>query len=167
MTAYWRRPFPGAGDASRRSGSLAPALRPVAISRFRGTVVIALQGDLDRASSAVLASTLDDLIDGQGNLAVVVDLREVRRIDGSGIDVLASASQRISQRGGELRLGGPAGLVFDALVLSGLARLVDIPFERELRPSLADRPDRLGDAAERRAGITSHPAGKARHHRGD
>lgn len=141
--------------------AVSPAAGSVAIGRFGGTIVVTLHGDLDRSRSATLASTLHDLIDGQGNLAVVVDLRDVGRIDVSGVDVLGSAADHIGRRGGELRLGGPSGVVFDALVLSGLARFIDVPFEREHRPWLAERrPAR----APRQSGMNSHPAGNARFH---
>ena len=166
MTAYWRRQPPpmeaGFGPRAAVRGPVAPSVDAVGIGRFRGTVVVTLRGDVDLCSSAALAGALHDLIDGQGNLAVVVDLREVRSIHCSGVDVLAGAADGIAARGGQLRLGGPSGAVFDALSVSGLARLIDIPFEREHRPWSSEP---VGGA--RQAGINAHPAGKARHRRHD
>lgn len=65
-----------------------------------GTVIVTLHGDLGRQASVALAGMLRDLIDGQGNLAVTVDLGDVGRVDPSGLDVLASAAARASSRGG-------------------------------------------------------------------
>jgi len=146
VSGYWRRPFPEPVDAPSdprpaAGAPVAPAAGSVDTGRYGGTVVVTLHGDLDRSRSATLASTLHDI--------------EVGRIDTSGVDVLGVAADRIGERGGELRLGGPTGAVFDALVLTGLARLIDIPFELEHRPWAAGR-------ATRQAGMSSHPAGKAR-----
>ena len=166
MSAYWRRHVPPVGGGGgHRTGvrGPVPTVDSVVIGRFRGTVVVTLHGDVDLRTSAALAGALHDLIDGQGNLAVVVDLRDVPRIDPSGVEVLAGAADRIAGRGGQLRLGGPAGAVFDALALSGLARLIDIPFQPEHRP-WSPPPSR---AAARRTGMISHPAGKVRHDRDD
>jgi len=167
MTAFWRRPLPTTADAGIRPPAVAG--RPVAaadsvvIGRFRGTVVVTLHGDLDRGLATGLASTLHDLIEGQGNLAIVVDLRDVPLIDCSGVDVLVAAADRIETRGGEMRLGGPTGAAFDSLALSGLARLIDIPFEQDHRPWSSER---RSASARRQASITSHPAGMGRHRLG-
>ncbi|MFN2506117.1 MAG: STAS domain-containing protein [Acidimicrobiales bacterium] len=132
------------------------------VGRFLGTVIVTLHGDLDLAASVGLAGVLRDLIDGQGNLAVVVDLGNVCRIDGSGVDVLASAADRIATRGGELRLGGPTGAAFDALALAGLGWLISIPFEQAPR---APSPGRRSGGASRRAATIPHPAGSGRYRR--
>ena len=130
------------------------------MGRFLGTVVVTLHGNVDLIKAAALADVLHDLIDGQGNLAVVVDLRDVPWVDGAGVGVLASAASRIETRGGELRLGGPGGAVAEALGLSGLGRLVSTPFEQAHRPW-----PRVGSKAEasRRAAIDAHPAGRGLH----
>jgi anti-anti-sigma factor len=162
VSAYWRRHLPIATEDGGRApagarGSLVHA-DAIVIGRFRGTVIVTLHGALDLSVSAGLGRMLHDLIEGQGNLSVVVDLRDVGRIDSSGVDVLGSASDQIAARGGELRLGEPTGAVFDALALSGLATLIDVPFEGERRPS-SPKPSR---SVGRQASMDSHPAGKAR-----
>lgn len=164
MTAYWERQFPVVPDmgAARRAG-VRRAVVPtgsLVVGRFHGTVTVTLHGDLEQAASEGLSGVLGDLIDGQGNLAVAVDLRDVGRIDGAGIAALASAGEKIAARGGELRLGGPTGAVFDSLALAGLAGLVSIPSERRQR---APAPGRGASASLRRS--TSHPAGGTRHRR--
>lgn len=93
------------------------------VGRSLGAVVVTLDGDLDRAGSPYLAAVLDDLIDGQGNLAVVLDLRGVGRIDRSAVEVVAVAGQKIDRRGGELVLAGASRDVRDALAATGLTPL--------------------------------------------
>lgn len=131
------------------------------VGRFLSTVIVTFHGRIDLINAVALADVLDDLIDGQGNLAMVVDLRDVHWIDGAGVRVLASAAARIESRGGELRLGGPTGAMAQALSLAGLGRLVSIPYERAHRPWPRARSDA---EASRRLGIDAHPAGTGRHY---
>jgi anti-anti-sigma regulatory factor len=62
---------------------------------------------------------LADLIDGQGNLDVVIDLRHAV-IDHGTIGALVAASDRISRRGGGLVLSSPPPGAWDLLHSSGL-----------------------------------------------
>lgn len=128
---------------------------PLVIGHFLGTIVLTLHGDLDLAASVRLAGVFRDLIEGQGRLAVVVDLRDVARIGGPGVDVLASAGRRMEERGGDLRLVRATGPAADALAAAGLARFLSTRPERVPRDWSANR--RAGDAS-RRAGIRAHPA---------
>lgn len=121
----------------------------IVVGRFLGTIVVTLHGNVDLIKAAALAHVLHDLIDGQGNLAVVVDLRDVPWVDGAGVGILTSAASRIETRGGELRLGGPGGAVAEALALSGLGRLINVPFEQAHRRWPRVRSDA---EASRRAG---------------
>ena len=161
MSDYWGRQRPTAvGTRGRLHAGGSPTARAdsIVIGRFQGTVVVTLHGALDASLSAGLGSVLQDLIDGQGNLAIVVDLRDVDRADCSGVHVLGAAADRIEARGGQLRLSGPVSGVFDALALSGLTRLVDAGFEEERRPRSLERP---GRSDVRQRSMSSHPAGTA------
>lgn len=102
-----------------------------------------------------LAGVLRDLIEGQDSAAVVVDLRDVVRIGGPGVDVLASAGRRMEARGGELRLASANGPTADALAAGGLERLLSPRPEQAPRAWSANR--QAGGAA-RRAGMRAHPA---------
>src|SRR5437763_820742 len=68
----------------------------IGISRDQGTVVIGVHGDLDGPGARHLRSVLDDIIDGQGNMAVVVDLHDVCITEPSGLSVFAAAAKRAS-----------------------------------------------------------------------
>jgi hypothetical protein len=73
---------------------------------------------------------LDDLINGQGNLALVLDLHGLRQVDACGVEVLSAAAADIERRGGGLRLSGAVDEIQDALVAVGLTPLVAGPGER-------------------------------------
>lgn len=163
MTAYGQAQLPVVGDTEAHRRARGPA-GSLVVGRYMGTVIVTLHGELHLRASVYLAGVLRDLIDGQGNLAVVVDLADVDGIDRSGLDVLASAADRTAGRGGVLRLGGATGEVFDALSLAGMGRLFTMPLEEAHRA-----PRRRGDTS-RRAAINAHPAGTGpfdRTHRGD
>ncbi len=116
---------PDAGEW-RDARAMAPRFS-MAIGRFAATVVVTLHGTLDTGASMDLARVLHDLIDDQGNLALVIDLRDLDEIDPSGVEVLATAAAAEEGRGGALRLSGPSEMVLDALAVTGLLRLVTIP----------------------------------------
>lgn len=167
MTAHWQGQIPQAPNAGalrgeRARGSVTPRAS-LAVGRYMGTVIVTLHGDLHLSASVQLAGVLRDLIDGQGNLAVVVDLGDVGGIDRSGLDVLSSSAARMATRGGTLRLGRPTDTVFDALSVAGLARFIAVPPEQAHRPRSAGR----NVHASRRASINSHPAGSGRYDQQD
>src|SRR5437763_877240 len=64
----------------------------IVIGRFLGTVVVTLRGTLDTLAATRLAATLQDLIEGQGNLAIALDLRGLRQVAPSGLRVLSAAA---------------------------------------------------------------------------
>ncbi len=136
------------------------------IGRFRGTVIVTMHGDLDLSASRHLDDILHDLIDGQGNLDLVVDLLDVGQIGDTGVDVLAAAADRLAVRGGELRLGGPTRAVFDSLAPTGLAGLVQLVGVPTGPARVAGSPGRRSASAATGSGIIAHPAGHGHHHHG-
>ncbi|MGH9156921.1 MAG: STAS domain-containing protein [Acidimicrobiales bacterium] len=125
----------------------------IAISRALGTVVVTVHGDLDVPGAGHLSSVLADLIDGQGNLAVMIDLHDASAVDASGVSVLASAAERARRRGGNLSLCDPAEVLYQALQLRGLGALV-----RTTRHDGQRRPPSAASGAARPRGWASHPA---------
>lgn len=75
-------------------------------SRALGKVVVHLHGRLDADGAAVLRHRLADVIDGQGNRQLVMDLRDLTGIDPAGFKVLVDARTRMMKVGGELVLSG-------------------------------------------------------------
>lgn len=99
------------------------------VGRCRGTVVVTVRGELDAMNSERLLELVIDLVDGQGNLDVVLDLGGLRRVDPCGVDVLRDAIGRGERRGGRLRLGRPADAVLEVLLAADLAPFVIPPHD--------------------------------------
>lgn len=89
-------------------------------SRALGKVIVHVRGPLDETTAAALKARLVDIIDGQGNRQVVLDLRQMTSIDTSGLFALADALKRMDDSGGELLLSGPTTAVEDQLRAGGL-----------------------------------------------
>lgn len=89
-------------------------------SRELGKVVVAVQGALDVGTAPTLRERLADIIDGQGNRQVVLDLRGMTAVDFAGLCVLVETLERMEQYGGELVLSGPTSCVAGQLRAAGL-----------------------------------------------
>ena len=63
-------------DAVARAGHSAPF--SLAIRRELGTVVVTVDGELESRSCVAVERVLTDLVEGQGNVRVVVDMRGAR-----------------------------------------------------------------------------------------
>ena len=95
------------------------------VGRYQATVVVTVHGELDAARAAHLGHVLADLIDGQGNLSVLVDLHDATAVDGHRLSVFAHAAEQARRRGGAISLGRPPELLHQALRDAGLGRLVE------------------------------------------
>lgn len=80
--------------------------RPFRVTRDSGTVLVSVDGDLDVPASIRLGAMLGDLIEGQGNLTVGVDLHRVDHVDQRALGVFAAAAQLASLHGGSLTVTG-------------------------------------------------------------
>ena len=89
-------------------------------------VVVSLGGEFDAASAEECEDRLSDLIDGQGNLSLRFDLRDLEFIDSSGLHVLAGALGRLRERGGDLVLYNPQPSVRRVLDICGLTQAVSV-----------------------------------------
>jgi anti-anti-sigma regulatory factor len=92
------------------------------ITRQGGGVVLTVGGTLDLAGSIRLGAALGDLIDGQGNLSLGVDLLGVRRFDPAGLGVFTVADQLARRRGGTLSVTAPLPLAALAPEAVGASR---------------------------------------------
>ena len=81
------------------------------VSRVIGCVVVTAHGRLDSSACPALDRALRDLIDDQGNMAVVVDLADVTVADLECTGVLLAAAASATRRGGELTLAAPPAAV--------------------------------------------------------
>jgi len=107
----------------------------IAISRALGSVVVTVHGTLDGPGARHLGSVLADIIDGQGNLAVIVDLHNARALDAGGLSVFVTAAERAGRRGAALTLRDPPVDFRESLSLLGIAHLVQVAHHDGGRPS--------------------------------
>ena len=91
----------------------------ITVARSAGTVVVTVRGELDAERSTHLGGILADLIDGQGNMSILVDLHEASATDPDCLWMLTEAAERAHRRGATMRLDAAAE-VTSALELRGL-----------------------------------------------
>ena len=84
-------------------------------SRALGKVIVHVHGALDANTAPVLKDRLVDIMDGQGNRQVVLDLRRTTGVDAGGLSVLVDALKRMDDHGGDLVLSGPTSCVEEQL----------------------------------------------------
>lgn len=89
-----------------------------------------LHGELDLATAPHLRETLADLIDGQGNLSMIIDLANLGFIDCSGLAVLVGALRRMQDRGGEIALRDPNPTASKLFAITGIDKAFPIEFSR-------------------------------------
>jgi anti-anti-sigma factor len=76
------------------------------VSRDLSAVVVTVSGDLDVFGCVRLGAVLGDLIDGQGNMNVVVDLSHTSSVDPAGLGVFGAAAKLARHHGGQLSFTG-------------------------------------------------------------
>ena len=130
----------------------------LAISRAMGVVVVTAHGRLGASEADVLQAVLVDLIEGQGNLKVVVDLRDVSGLGPSSLEVLVAATDAAVRLGGELTFADPSDAGSTALEAVGLSDAITLTRQCGQR-ALAPLPLGKGNDAARRAAMAEHPAG--------
>lgn len=111
-----------AGKGAREAGRGVPPrpLSGILVGRFQSTVVVTVHGDLDARRAADLDYVLADLIDGQGNRSVAIDLRDATATDDQWLTVFTDAAARACQRGAVLALEGAPAFLDAALRSNGL-----------------------------------------------
>jgi anti-anti-sigma factor len=92
------------------------------------SVILALSGELDVASSPELEAELDRAADRE---LVVVDLRELEFIDSTGLGVLVKAHQQAEEAGRRFALVRGLGQVQRLLGLTGLSDQLPVAETRE------------------------------------
>ena len=126
----------------------------IVVGRALGMVVVTVHGELDPPAAAQLGNVLTDLIDGQGNMAVAVDLHDARAADARCLSAFAAAAERARRRRASLTLSEPPEILYEALILRGLGALVRKTRRDAQRRRLSAQPAR--DMRPR--GWALHPA---------
>jgi|GEM_PF-1777642 anti-anti-sigma factor len=107
------------GPPERTAGP--PRRSNIVVGRYLGTVVVTVHGELDLTRAGHLGTILADLIDGQGNLSIVVDLQDATATDADSLWVFTEAAERARRRGATIRLNEPPTPLYKELELRGLA----------------------------------------------
>ena len=84
-----------------------------------GLAVVTLVGEIDIATVAHLRSLVEEAL-GAGEFPVAVDLAGVRFMDAGGLNVLASAGERLRARGATLTVRAPTPSVYRLFEVTGL-----------------------------------------------
>ena len=82
--------------------------------------MVTVCGELDAEKSKHLGVILADLIDGQGNMSILVDLHEASAADPDCLWMLTEAAERAHRRGATMRLDAAPAEITSALELRGL-----------------------------------------------
>jgi len=98
----------------------------IGFRRDEGSVVVDVVGELDLYTAPVLRDRLLDVIEGQGNRFVVVDMAAVDFMDSTGIHVLVKALRLTRERGGDLTLARVPPFVLRVLDVCGLTKAFTI-----------------------------------------
>lgn len=149
------------------------------IRRQLTAVVVTVSGELDISGATRLGAVLGDLIEGQGNQNVVVDVRDIAGVDPAGLGVLGAAAKVANHHGGQLTLSDPSDDLYLALEATGIAGTLAVvgddedglpeecvgiqgPASRRRRREVATRQvadDVAGDGAD-----VNRPGGQAHGH---
>lgn len=90
--------------------------------RAMGRVVVTVEGALDVNTAPEFGHRLLDLIEGQGNRQLVLELQGMTSIDRAGVAVLVDTLKRLQRNAGTLLLSGPPPHVVETLVALGVDR---------------------------------------------
>lgn len=106
-------------------GEVLRARSGIAVSRYQGMVVVAIHGDLDGLRAGDLGYMLADLIDGQGNRSIIVDLNDATADDPQWLSVFDDAMARAGRRGATVVLKGASPALKADLERHGLEHSTD------------------------------------------
>ena len=111
--------------------------------RSLGRVVVDIHGPLDANTAGQLRHRLTDLIDGQGNRHLVLDLRGMTHVDPAGLAVLVHAHKKVQMNAGDLLLSGASKEVLRVFERAGLDKVFSLT-PSWLHPSHGDWPPESG-----------------------
>ena len=94
--------------------------------RALGKVIVCIHGSVDAKTAPELRHRLADLIDGQGNRQLVLELSATTHVDPAGLSVFVDAHKRMQRIAGELVFSSPPPKVLDAFRSSGLDKIFTV-----------------------------------------
>ena len=108
-------------DPTASDGQQPPSLS-IVVDRDGDESVVTVGGDIDLETSAELGAVLGSL-DSPG--VVNVDLGAVTYIDSTGLRVLLTAREALSENGGHLRVSATSNIVARLLEITGVGDLLE------------------------------------------
>ena len=118
-------PSPGWPDDEDVEGGAALDDLSIAVARTFGAVVVTVEGRVDHGSAELLEAVLGDLIDGQGNGHVTVELGRAD-VAPAAVMVFVTAARRARSHGASFSLKAPHADTHEALRSGGYDDLVDV-----------------------------------------
>ena len=94
--------------------------------RALGKVVVSIHGPVDARTAPELRDRLRDLIEGQGNRNVVLDLGGTTCVDPAGLAVFVDAHKRMQRTAGELVFSAPSPDVIRAFRSADLDKVFTV-----------------------------------------
>ena len=79
------------------------------VARDGGVVRVTWQGDMTTPEMSTFSEIVADLVDGQGNLSIAIELTDMSAVDVDLIDVLVDVERRVAARGGALSVSTKVG----------------------------------------------------------
>lgn len=148
------------GQTSNQRAEALCAAAPLTVHRRHdaGTLTIALRGELDVATAHMLKRELDDLAHTNPG-AIVLDLRELEFIDGTGLHVIFKTHRRTGPQ--LLILKGPARVqrAFELCGLEALLTFVDeIPVDDAAKSDISSVRDDTANGSTNRSSVTLRAA---------
>jgi anti-sigma B factor antagonist len=98
-------------------------------------VVVTLAGELDMATSPLLAKAFAEVLDRQRLSAVTIDLAEVNFLDSSGMRALLQARSAVVERGADYAVRRPTPQVAKVLRIAALDEILNIDEEGSASPA--------------------------------
>lgn len=118
----------------------------VATSRVGGQAVVIVWGEVDVVTAPQLWRALETMLD-KGEHRIVLDLANLKFIDGSGLRVIAAAQKRCQAVDGELVVRSASAITLKLLRLTGLAETLSIEAPKSpLSHRCGDQSRLLGSA---------------------
>ena len=90
-----------------------------------GKAVVSLDGEVDVTSAPRVRVVVGQIIE-QGVCDIVVDMRRVAFLDSMGLGAFVEVMKQLRDRGGNLALGSPVGVVAELLTISGLDHVMPV-----------------------------------------
>lgn len=92
----------------------------------RGSVTVALSGELDHCNAPKVRRQLDDILEDEEIIHLCLDLKDLTFMDSSGIGVLLGRLRLLEMRGGRLSVKNMSVTVAKLFHLTGLQRVIGI-----------------------------------------